>query len=115
MAVFCIESQPLFNSKRETMSETEDVVFDLRGGVGFIALNRPKALNALTLPMIRAIGPQLAAWQEDARVHAVVVRGIGERAFCAGRSEEHTSELQPLMRTLSAFFCLTTTLKTAKT
>src|SRR3546814_16995183 len=66
------------------MSETEDVLFDLRGGVGFIALNRPKALNALTLPMIRAIGPQLAAWQEDARVHAVVVRGIGERAFCAG-------------------------------
>src|SRR3546814_13687696 len=66
------------------MSETEDVLFDLRGGVGFIALNRPKALNALTLPMIRAIGPQLAAWQEDARGHAVVVRGIGERAFCAG-------------------------------
>src|SRR3546814_13037434 len=66
------------------MSETEDVLFDLRGGVGFIALNRPKALNALTLPKIRAIGPQLAAWQEDARVHAVVVRGIGESAFCAG-------------------------------
>src|SRR3546814_8423052 len=101
------------------MSETEDVLFDLRGGVGFIALNRPKALNALTLPMIRAIGPQLAAWQEDARVHAVVVRGIGERAFCAGddvravwlagrsgRSEEHTSELQSLMRISYAVFCL---------
>src|SRR3546814_11787945 len=66
------------------MSEAEDVLFDVRGGVGFITLNRPKALNALTLPMIRAIGPQLAAWQDDAGIHAVVIRGAGERAFCAG-------------------------------
>lgn len=66
------------------MSETEDVLFEARGGVGFITLNRPKALNALTLPMIRALGSQLAAWQEDTRIHAVVIRGAGERAFCAG-------------------------------
>ncbi|HEY9549900.1 MAG TPA: enoyl-CoA hydratase/isomerase family protein, partial [Kiloniellaceae bacterium] len=66
------------------MSETEDVLFEARHGVGFITLNRPKALNALTLAMIRAIGPQLAAWQEDAGIHAVVIRGAGERAFCAG-------------------------------
>src|SRR3546814_9546643 len=87
------------------------VLFDVRGGVGFITLNRPKALNALTLPMIRAIGPQLAAWQDDAGIHAVVIRGAGERAFCAGgdvravRSEEHTSELQSLMRISYAVFC----------
>jgi len=66
------------------MSETEDVLFEARHGVGFITLNRPKALNALTLPMIRELGPQLAAWQEDERIKAVVIRGAGERAFCAG-------------------------------
>src|SRR3546814_2148621 len=66
------------------MSETQDVLFDVRGGVGFITLNRPKALNALTLAMIRAISPQLAAWQADAAIRAVVIRGAGERAFCAG-------------------------------
>lgn len=66
------------------MSETQDVLFEARDGVGFITLNRPKALNALTLAMIRAIGPQLAAWQEDAGIRAVVIRGAGERAFCAG-------------------------------
>lgn len=66
------------------MSETEDVLFEVRQGVGFITLNRPKALNALTLPMIREISPQLTAWQEDSTVKAVVVRGSGERAFCAG-------------------------------
>jgi enoyl-CoA hydratase len=66
------------------MSDTEDVLFEARHGVGFITLNRPKALNALTLPMIRAVSPQLADWQEDDRVKAVVIRGAGERAFCAG-------------------------------
>jgi enoyl-CoA hydratase/carnithine racemase len=66
------------------MSETGDVIFEVRNRTGFITLNRPKALNALTLEMIRAIIPQLGAWQEDSRVKAVVVRGAGDRAFCAG-------------------------------
>jgi enoyl-CoA hydratase len=66
------------------MNETGDVLFEVRQGVGFITLNRPKALNALTQSMIREISPQLAAWQEDSTVKAVVVRGSGERAFCAG-------------------------------
>ncbi len=66
------------------MNETGDVLFEARHGVGFITLNRPKALNALTLPMIHAISPQLAAWQEDSTIKAVVVRGSGDRAFCAG-------------------------------
>ncbi|MPZ11647.1 MAG: enoyl-CoA hydratase/isomerase family protein [Kiloniellaceae bacterium] len=66
------------------MNETEEVLFEARGSVGYVTLNRPQALNALTLPMIRAISPQLVAWQEDSRVKAVVIRGAGERAFCAG-------------------------------
>jgi enoyl-CoA hydratase len=66
------------------MNETGDVLFEVRQGVGFITLNRPKALNALTLEMIRAIAPQLVAWQEDSTVKAVVIRGAGDRAFCAG-------------------------------
>lgn len=66
------------------MSETEDVLFETRHGVGFITLNRSKALNALTLPMIRAIGPRLAAWEQEPGIHCVVIRGAGERAFCAG-------------------------------
>ncbi|HMA15692.1 MAG TPA: enoyl-CoA hydratase/isomerase family protein [Kiloniellaceae bacterium] len=66
------------------MTESEDVLFEARHGVGFITLNRPKALNALTLPMIRAIGPQLMAWEEDSGIRCVVIRGAGERAFCAG-------------------------------
>ena len=47
-------------------------------------LNRPEALNALTLDMVRAFEARLAAWQEDPEVQAVLVKGAGERAFCAG-------------------------------
>mgnify|MGYP005810039887 CR=1 FL=1 len=64
---------------------TEDTVITRRDGrVGRILLNRPKALNALDLEMIRACTKTLLAWQEDPQVHAVVIEGAGERAFCAG-------------------------------
>ena len=66
------------------MSGNDEVRFSTRGPLGLITLTRPKALNALTLDMIRAIGPQLAAWARDSAVKAVVIEGEGERAFCAG-------------------------------
>jgi len=49
-----------------------------------ITLDRPKALNALTLGMIRTLDPMLAQWAHDHAVQAVVIRGAGEKAFCAG-------------------------------
>ncbi len=44
-------------------------------GVGLITLNRPKALNALSLPMVRALLATLQAWRDDASVSAVAIRG----------------------------------------
>ena len=63
---------------------TQDVICEVRGAVGLVTLNRPKALNALTLEMIRVLDPQLKAWAADPAIRAVVVRGAGDRAFCAG-------------------------------
>jgi enoyl-CoA hydratase/carnithine racemase len=54
------------------------------GRIGHILLDRPKALNALDLGMIRAVAAALNAWRHDPAVHAVVVEGAGGRAFCAG-------------------------------
>lgn len=62
----------------------DEVLFEKRGRVGLITLNRPKALNALTLAMVDAMQAQLVAWRGDGTVEIVVVRGAGERAFCAG-------------------------------
>ncbi|HKD21493.1 MAG TPA: enoyl-CoA hydratase/isomerase family protein [Rhizomicrobium sp.] len=65
------------------MSEAE-VLFERRGAVGLITLNRPKALNALTHGMCIAMKSQLDAWKEDDKVGCIVIRGNGDRAFCAG-------------------------------
>jgi enoyl-CoA hydratase len=54
------------------------------GRVGRVRLNRPKALNALDIGMIRAITAALREWRDIPEVHAVVIEGEGERAFCAG-------------------------------
>ena len=65
-----------------------DVLCEIRGAVGFITLNRPQALNALTLSMIRALTSCLLAWRGDDRIKAVAIRGSNKAgpfgAFCAG-------------------------------
>jgi enoyl-CoA hydratase len=65
------------------MSEPE-VLVERRGCAGFLTLNRPKALNALNLGMVRAIAAALDEWEQDASVARVIVTGAGGRAFCAG-------------------------------
>lgn len=63
---------------------TDEVLFETRGSLGLITLNRPQALNALNRPMCLAIHRQLDAWRDDPAVKAVAIRGAGDRAFCAG-------------------------------
>ncbi|MFP2927262.1 enoyl-CoA hydratase/isomerase family protein [Pyxidicoccus sp. 3LG] len=63
---------------------SDDVLLETRGAVGVVTLNRPKALNALDLGMCRKLHPVLDAWAVDPAVKAVVIRGAGGRAFCAG-------------------------------
>lgn len=62
---------------------TDDVAFEVRGSAGLITLRRTKALNALSLPMIRAIDAHAARCADDARIGCVVIRGDA-KAFCAG-------------------------------
>ncbi|MGE3332826.1 MAG: enoyl-CoA hydratase/isomerase family protein [Rhodospirillaceae bacterium] len=62
----------------------DEVLFQRKGAIGHILLNRPKALNALTLNMCELMTAQLKAWAKDDAVKAVVIRGAGEKAFCAG-------------------------------
>ena len=55
-----------------------------RGAAGVILLDRPQALNALTLPMVRVIAAALDAFEHDPLVARVVIASAGGRAFCAG-------------------------------
>ncbi len=61
----------------------ENIIYEVRGAVALITLNRPKALNALNSPLISELGDALATIQADDGIGAVVVTG-SEKAFAAG-------------------------------
>ena len=65
-------------------ADTDEVLTRADDGVGFLTLNRPKAINSLTQTMVTAMNAALAAWADDDLVRAVVVNGAGERGLCAG-------------------------------
>jgi hypothetical protein len=65
-------------------SPEAEALVERRGRAGVVVLNRPKALNALTLIMVRAIAAALDEWERDGDVDRVVFLGAGEKAFCAG-------------------------------
>jgi enoyl-CoA hydratase/carnithine racemase len=62
----------------------ETLLVDVRDGVGTLTLNRPEARNALNQTVIRELGDALARLEGDVETRVLIVRGAGERAFCAG-------------------------------
>lgn len=62
----------------------EDLEIGVDGHLGWITLNRPQAINALSRDMIARITAQLEAWRADGNVRAVLFEGKGPRGFCAG-------------------------------
>ena len=66
------------------MNDEPELLLETRGRVGLITLNKPKALNALSMSMVEGLHPQIIAWAGDANVDSVVIQGAGEKAFCAG-------------------------------
>ena len=61
-----------------------DLLVDVRNHIAHLTLNRAKALNALTHDMVKAMTSLLATWAADENIKAIIVRGGGEKAFCAG-------------------------------
>ena len=62
----------------------QDIIVDRRGSAGLVTLNRPAALNAVNLPMVRALRDALMRWRDDDGVTRVVVTAAGGKAFSAG-------------------------------
>ncbi|HVT62276.1 MAG TPA: enoyl-CoA hydratase/isomerase family protein [Legionellaceae bacterium] len=56
----------------------------IKGNIGFMILNRPQALHALSLPMIDTMTKHLLAWHSDVNIHAVIIQAAPSKAFCAG-------------------------------
>lgn len=62
----------------------DEIQVDTDGQLGRIRLNRPRAINALSLEMIEAITESLLAWRDDAGIGAILFEGVGEKGFCSG-------------------------------
>lgn len=60
------------------------VLVRTEGSLGRLTLNRPKAINALDLDMIRQLSDALDAWRDDTDIDIVLIDGEGERGLCAG-------------------------------
>lgn len=71
----------------------QHVRFERDGGLGRVVLDRPKAINALSVAMMVQLDEQLRAWREDPAVTEVEIRGEGERGFCSGADVREIREL----------------------
>ena len=76
--------------------EEELILFKNEDGVGTITINRPKALNALNLDMLKQLDGLLDKIKDDASVRVVILTGAGEKAFIAGADIAYMSKQTPL-------------------
>ena len=81
------------------MSDYEAIIYEKNEHVGYITLNRPKALNAYNIRMRDELYEVLGAIRDDSEVRVVILKGAGEKAFCAG------ADLTEFLSRPSAGFC----------
>lgn len=83
----CYNRSLLINQQQRKMSSSisaDEVLFETKGDKALITLNRPKALNSLSLNMVRLIYPQLVKWDSDPKIRLIIIKSNMEKAFCAG-------------------------------
>lgn len=80
---------PTNNNNQNTTEQEAPVLFQTEATdcghlLGIMTLNTPKSLNALSVEMCQLLSQQLDEWQNDNKVVALVLKGAGDKAFCAG-------------------------------
>ena len=66
------------------MSNFEVVIYEKKDEIGYVTLNRPQALNAYNIQMRDELYQVLEAIKDDPEVKVAILRGAGDKAFCAG-------------------------------
>ena len=75
----------------------ETLLVEIGDGIATVTLNRPEARNALNRTLIRELGDALEALDGDAQARAIVLRGAGDRAFCAGADLKGMFQEAPIL------------------
>lgn len=93
------------SNNQQTLAQQPPVLFDTELTecgqlLGIMTLNTPKSLNALSVEMCQLLSAQLERWQADKQIVALVLKGAGDKAFCAGgdirKLYDSMSETAPL-------------------
>ena len=62
----------------------ENILYEPKDGIGWITINRPKAMNALSTSLLAELCDAIKTVEEDGDINVVVIKGAGEKAFSAG-------------------------------
>ena len=63
---------------------TDSLIIERNETIGIMTLNRPAALNTLSLELIQKVREQLNQWQQDPNIRLICIKGEGKKGFCAG-------------------------------
>ncbi len=77
-------SAPLLYYQEDIMPEYHDIIYDVKGHIAVITLNRPGALNAWHRGMNEELRHAARAIDNDPAVRVVIITGSGEKSFCSG-------------------------------
>jgi len=77
------------------MTDFSEILYEARGAAAWITLNRPREMNAMNAGMLDELTRALGLAADDASIHALVVTGSGDRAFCAGADLKEVLAVYP--------------------
>ena len=60
------------------------ILYETKGSIAKITINRPEAMNAFDLETARLMGERLKEFDADAALRVIIITGAGDKAFCAG-------------------------------
>ncbi|WP_010621914.1 enoyl-CoA hydratase-related protein [Paucilactobacillus suebicus] len=78
------------------MKNYENLLFDVKDGIGTLTINRPKSLNALNSDTLREIGETLNEVKDNTDVKVLVITGSGQKAFVAGADISQMVSMNPI-------------------
>lgn len=74
----------------------ENILFEVKDGVGILTFNRPKALNALNPQTLEEVASVVDLVRKDDNIHVLVLTGAGDKAFVAGADISEFPKMNPL-------------------
>ncbi len=90
------------------MGTTErKILAEKDGHIGRFTINNPDKRNAMTLAMWQRMGEVFEAWAQDPEIRAIVVRGAGDKCFCAGNDISEFKDLRSTPEQIAAYHATT--------